>query len=67
MNYEKFEEYIDFLKETVVNVVEYRERTGTSNPELSQLRDNLFDEDPFVVFGASVLATAVLADKTLYH
>jgi trehalose-6-phosphatase len=62
-----FSEYIDFLRKNFNNVIEYRERTGTLEPSVIQIGDDLFDEDPFVVFNASIAAAAVLYDRTLYH
>lgn len=64
---DNFEEYIQFLREHFDDLVGYREKTGTLGQELKLLRDDLFDEDPFVVFGASLLASYAFADKTLYH
>jgi hypothetical protein len=63
----KFAEYIEFLRETIVNLAEYRERTGTIDANVLQVKDDLFDEDPFVVFTASIAATVILADKSIYH
>lgn len=63
----RFEEYIKHLRESFVNLVEYRERTGTLETNVVQIKDALFNEDPFVVFSASVAATVVLADKYIYH
>lgn len=63
----RFEEYIKDLRENFVNLVEYRERTGTLEPSVLQVKDALFNEDPFVVFSASLAATVILADKSLYH
>lgn len=62
-----FQEYIDFLRENFVNLVEYREITGTIEPGLTQTKKDLFNDDPFVVFGASLIATMAFADKNLYH
>jgi hypothetical protein len=62
-----FGEYIDFLRDNVLNLVQYREKTGTLRPELVRVKDNLFDADPFVVYNASLAATAALADQTIYH
>ena len=62
-----FNEYIDFLRNNFNNVIEYKERTGTLEPGVLQIGDDLFDEDPFVVFNASIAAAAVLYDRTLYH
>ncbi len=62
-----FNEYIDFLRKNFNNVIEYKERTGTWEASVVQIGDDLFDEDPFVVFNASIAAAAVLYDRTLYH
>jgi hypothetical protein len=62
-----FDEYIDFLRENFNNVIEYRERTGTLEPSILQIGDDLFDKDPFVVFNASIAAAHVFHDQTLYH
>ncbi|MBT4963932.1 MAG: hypothetical protein HON32_07110 [Francisellaceae bacterium] len=66
-NTKKFGEYVQFLRENIGNLVEYREMTGSSEPGLVKVKTDLFDEDPFVVFGATLLATAAFSDKTLYH
>ncbi len=63
----RFEDYIRYLKENMANLVEYRERTGTLEPTVLQVREALFHEDPFIVFNASLAATAVLADQSIYH
>ena len=63
----KFEEYISFLRENFVNLVEYRERTGTLEPNVIFIKEALFNDDPFVVFSASLAASVVLADKSIYH
>jgi hypothetical protein len=63
-----FQEYINFLRENFVNLVEYRElTTGTVEPKLIQAKEDLFNDDPFIVFGASLIATVAFADKNLYH
>ena len=62
-----FKDYIDFLRQNFTNLVEYRELTGTLEPRLTQARQDLFDDDPFVVFKASLVATIAFADKNLYH
>ena len=63
-----FEGYIEFLRENFTNLVEYRELTGGMvEPKLNQAKEDLFDDDPFVVFGASLVATIAFADKNLYH
>lgn len=66
MNY-RFEDYIKFLRENFVNLVEYRERTGTLDPSVLKIKEDLFDDDPFIVFNATLAATIVLSDKSIYH
>jgi len=63
----RFEEYIKHLRENFVNLVEYRERTGTLDQNVVQIKEALFNADPFIVFSASLAATVVLADKSIYH
>lgn len=63
----RFEDYIDFLRANIKNVIEYREATGTSEPHLHDIMDGLFNKDPFVVVGASVQASKVFAAENLYH
>jgi len=63
----RFEEYICFLKENFSTLVEYKELTGGMDPTFYKVRDDLFDKDPFVVFNASMEATALFADKNIYH
>ncbi len=66
VNY-RFEEYIEYLRENLINLVEYKELTGTLEPNVVQIKEALFNDDPFVVFNASLAATVVLADKSIYH
>lgn len=67
MNSCRFEDYIGFLRENITNLIEYRESTGRFEPGLLQIRDDLFNPDPFVVIGASVQATKAFAEENLYH
>ena len=62
-----YDEFILFLRENFSDIVEYRELTGTLQPGIAKIVLDLGDEDPFVVFGASIAAAAVLGDKNLYH
>lgn len=67
MNQKQFGDYINFLRENFGNLVQYKALTGNSSSELSKIEEDLFDEDPFVVFGASIIATAEFADNKIYH
>lgn len=63
----RFGDYIEYLRENLINLVEYRERTGTLEPNVLQVKEDMFDDDPFVVFTACIAATVILSDKKLYH
>jgi len=67
MNSCRFEDYIGFLRDNINNLIEYREATGTLEPNLLKIRNDLFNQDPFVVIGASVQATKAFAADNLYH
>ena len=67
MNSCRFEDYIGFLRENISNLIEYRESTGTLDPSLLKVRNDLFNQDPFVVIGASVQASKAFAADNLYH
>lgn len=63
----RFGEYIDFLRDNIVNLIEYKECTGIVEPNLLQIKQDLFNPDPFVVIGASFRATKLFEQKNLYH
>ena len=60
-------EQIDFLRDHFSTLVEYYEQQGSRIMPLRAIEDGLFDQDPFVVYGASLLAAAFLSDERLYH
>lgn len=63
----RFEDYIGFLRDNINNLIEYRESTGTLDPNLLKIRNDLFNQDPFVVIGASVQASKAFAEENLFH
>lgn len=63
----RFEDYIGFLRENIGSLIEYKESTGTLEPSLLQIRNDLFNQDPFVVIGASVQASKAFDEANLYH
>jgi len=63
----RYQDYIHFLRENFGNLVKYKEATGTLEPRLCKVKKDLFDADPFVVFGATLAATAAFAEKNIYH
>jgi hypothetical protein len=67
MNSCSFAEYIDFLRANITNLIEYKESTGTLNPNLLKVRDGLSHPDPIVLINACEQASRAFAEKNLYH
>jgi hypothetical protein len=67
MSNTSFATYIAFLRENISNLVDYKRSLGCLEPQLSQMKQDLFNADPFVVYNASLAATGEFADKALYH
>jgi len=67
MEHKQFGEYIEFLRNNFGNLVEYKELAGTPSHNLTKVKTDLFHEDPFVVYGASIAATAEFANSNIYH
>ena len=63
----RFGDYIDFLRANISHLIEYREGTSGMQPHLHKIKSDLFNQDPFVVIGASVQATKAFAEERLYH
>ena len=69
----EFNEYVDYvnhlelLKDNFSNLVEYKTKTGQSHPIFNLIQQDLNNEDPFVVYGASLVAALAFADHNLYH
>jgi hypothetical protein len=59
--------HIEFLRNNFSYLVDYKNQTGQLNPIFKLIQQDLFDKDPFVVYGASLIATLAFADKSLYH
>jgi hypothetical protein len=66
-NEDQQESVLQHVRENFMTLVEYRERTGTLEPLLLKVKQGLFNEDPFVVLGSSIAASALLAERRLYH
>jgi hypothetical protein len=68
MKKENFKDYINTLRDNIEVLGDYHECLGrVPDPALSQIRRDLHDPDPFVVFSATVAAIMVLSDKQIYH
>lgn len=59
--------HIEFLRNNFSYLVEYKTKTGQLHPIFNIIQKDLFDEDPFVVYGASLIATLAFSDHNLYH
>ena len=59
--------HIEFLRSNFSYLVDYKTQVGQLHPIFKMVQQDLFDEDPFVVYGASLIATLAFADQNLYH
>lgn len=59
--------HIEFLRNNFSYLVDYKTKVGQLHPIFKMIQQDLFDDDPFVVYGASLIATLALADQNLYH
>jgi hypothetical protein len=71
MTNSNFEDYIAFLRENFGNLVEYLEQAElvgqSSLAELMQINQDLFNQDPFIMFDASMQASQAFANSAYYH
>lgn len=59
--------HIEFLRNHFSYLVDYKTQIGQLHPIFKMVQKDLFDDDPFVVYGASLIATLAFADHNLYH
>lgn len=68
MNKERsFNEYLTFLRESIENLAEYWEKIGHDNPHIKDITAGLNHSDPFIIYKASIAATLLLEDRSIYH
>jgi hypothetical protein len=65
--YSDYLNHIEFLRDHFSNLVEYKTKTGKLHPVFTLIQKDLFNEDPFIVYGASLIAALAFADQNLYH
>lgn len=65
--HQSFNEYIDFLKESLKVLSQYWAVTGRKHPYLKDVQRGLDHADPFVMHKASIAATMLLEDPKIYH
>jgi hypothetical protein len=70
-NSSNFQDYIAFLRDNFGNLVEYLEKAElvgkSSLAELMKINKDLFDEDPFIMFDASMQASKAFSSGIFYH
>lgn len=66
-NIGSFNEYLTFLRESIENLAEYWQKTGHVNPHIQDIFAGLNHKDPFVIYKASIAATLLLEDRSIYH
>lgn len=59
--------HIEFLRNNFSYLVDYKTQVGQLQPILKMVLEDLFNEDPFIVYSASLIATLAFADQNLYH
>ena len=64
---QSFNDYLYFLRESMDNLSDYWHKVGHFNPYIKDIRKALHHVDPFVMYRASIAATAMLSEKSIYH
>ena len=59
--------HIEFLRNNFPYLIDYKTQAGQLHPIFQLIKQDLFDDDPFVVYGASLMATLAFEDRNLYH
>lgn len=62
-----FGEYLIFLRESIQYLCDYWQMIGHKNPHIDDIRAGLYHKDPFIIYRATMAATALLEDKSIYH
>lgn len=66
-NTASFNEYLHFLRESIQYLAEYWQKIGHDNPHIQDISVGLNHADPFVIYKASIAATLLLEDQSIYH
>lgn len=67
MKNKSFNEYLIFLRESIENLAEYWQIIGHDNPHIKDINAGLNHVDPFIIYKASIAATMLLEDRSIYH
>lgn len=64
---QSFGDYLVFLRESIKNLSDYWQLIGRKNRHIEDIRAGLNHKDPFIIYKATMAATALLEDKSIYH
>jgi hypothetical protein len=64
---QSFHDYLVFLRESIQNLAEYWQIIGHDNPHIKDICAGLNHKDPFIIYKASIAATVLLEDRSIYH
>ncbi|MFO1257083.1 MAG: hypothetical protein U1E78_01465 [Gammaproteobacteria bacterium] len=67
INNQSFLAYVDFLRESLDNLSDYWSKSGFYHPQIRQITEALHDDDPFILYGATIAASILLEDQSIYH
>lgn len=68
MNKEQsFNDYLHFLRESIDYLAEYWQKIGYDNPHIKDISAGLNHTDPFILYKASIAASLLLEDRSIYH
>lgn len=62
-----FNEYLSQLRESLDCLAIYWEHIGYECPHIDHIASGLKNADPFVLYNASIAATLLLSDESIYH
>lgn len=62
-----FHDYLLFLRESIECLAEYWQTIGRHHPHIKDIFAGLHHKDPFIIYRASIAATLLLEDRSIYH
>ena len=62
-----FNDYLTYLRESVGELALYWQKIGKDNPHIKDITAGLNHQDPFIIYKASIAATMLLGDRSIYH
>jgi hypothetical protein len=62
-----FQEYLDYLRDSIQFLAVYWQKIGHKNPYIKDIHMGLRHSDPFIIHKASIAASLLLNDRRIYH